>query len=61
MYYELTWLGVVLLGSGVLVLAGPVVWLIMRAVRERAELREHRSEGRPEVHRRRLAANDERP
>ena len=60
MYYELTWLGVVLLGLGVLVLGGPAVWLIRRALRERAELREQRSKGRSDLHRR-LAANDERP
>lgn len=60
MFYELTWLGVVLLALGILVLAGPAAWLIRRALRERAELRERHSEGRSNLNRR-LAANDERP
>ena len=59
MYYELTWLGIVLLGLGVLVLAAPAAWLVVRALRERAELRERHSAGRANLHRR-LAAHDER-
>ena len=58
MDYELTWLGFVLLGLGALFLAGPVAWLVLRALRERAKLRERRSAGRANLHRR-LAANDE--
>ena len=61
MFYELNWLGAVLLGLGILVLAGPVSWLIVRALRHRAELRERRTEQHPDALRRRLIPNDERP
>jgi hypothetical protein len=35
MYYELTWLGAVLLGVGATALGVPAVWLIVRAIRDR--------------------------
>lgn len=61
MFHELNWLGAVLLILGILVLAGPATWLIMRALRQRAELRDRRTAVRPDVLRRRLAATDEQP
>jgi hypothetical protein len=35
MYYELTWLGAVLLGVGAIALGVPAAWLIVRAIRDR--------------------------
>jgi hypothetical protein len=35
MYYELTWLGAVLLGVGAIALGVPAVWLMIRAIRDR--------------------------
>ncbi len=40
MFSELTWLGAVLLGLGVLVVGGPALWMIRRAVRDRAFVRD---------------------
>ncbi len=40
MFSELTWLGAALLGLGVLVVGGPAVWTIVRAVRDHAIARD---------------------
>jgi uncharacterized membrane protein len=40
MFSELTWLGAVFLGLGVLVVGVPAVWMIVRAVRGRAFVRD---------------------
>ena len=40
MFSELTWLGVVFLGLGVLVVGVPAVWMIVRAARDRAIARD---------------------
>lgn len=42
MYYELTWLAVVLLGVGALALGVPAAWLIVRALRDRDIARDAR-------------------
>ncbi len=46
MFSELTWLGVVLLGLGVLIVGVPVLWLIVRAARDRASARDPFDSGR---------------
>jgi hypothetical protein len=40
MYYELTWLGAVLLGVGAIALGVPAVWLAVRANRDRKMARD---------------------
>ncbi len=56
MFYELTWLGAVLLGLGVLVVRVPALWMIVRAVRHRAIARDHRGSRH-----RRLGPDNDRP
>jgi hypothetical protein len=40
MFSELTWLGAVLLGLGMLVVGVPALWMIVRAIRDRAIARD---------------------
>jgi len=40
MFSELTWLGAVLLGLGVLIVGVPAFWVIQRGVRDRADARD---------------------
>ena len=40
MFSEVTWLGVIILGLGILVIAVPAVWMIVRAARNRAIARD---------------------
>ncbi len=53
MYYELNWLGAVLLGVGAIVLGVPAVWLIVRAIRDRDIARDHHGSRRRRLGRRR--------
>ncbi len=53
MFSELTWLGAVFLGLGVLVVGVPAVWMIVRAVRDRAFVRDPHGWRRRRAERRR--------
>ncbi len=53
MFSELTWLGAVLLGLGVLVVGVPALWMIVRAVRDRAIARDPYGSRRRRAKRRR--------
>ena len=40
MFSEMTWLGAVLIGLGVLVVGVPILWMIVRAARDRTIARD---------------------
>ena len=61
MFSELTWLCAVLLGLGVLVVGGPVLWMIRRAVRDRAFVRDPHGWRRRRAERRRRRRSRRRP
>ena len=56
MFYEMTWVGAILLGLGLLVFVVPAIWMIVQVIRDRTVVRD--TDGSRD---RRLNPDDDRP